>query len=187
MINLSGRTLRRGSRAAKLLAAAALAALLGGAPLGGAFAESAGPVPIALLGVKMQNDHAEWIPTSDAERDRIRKLEETFRTMLEQSGRYTFKPIDRSMRAQIDQDQALGSCSGCELRYGKAAGAREVAWIEVQKVSELILNLNVYMADVESGKRIFGKSVDLRGNTDESWRHAIRYLVKNYLLPSAKS
>ncbi|MFL1873824.1 DUF3280 domain-containing protein [Hansschlegelia beijingensis] len=187
MINLSGRTLRRASLGAKLLAAVALAALLGGTPFGAASAEPASPVPVALLSVKMQNDHAEWIPTSDAERDRIRKVEETFRTMLEQSGRYTFKPIDPAMQAEIDKDQALGSCSGCEFRYGKAAGAREVAWIEVQKVSELILNLNVYMADVETGKRVFGKSVDLRGNSDESWRHAIRYLVKNYLLPSAKS
>jgi hypothetical protein len=28
----------------------------------------------------------------------------------------------------------------------------------------------------------FVKSVDIRGNTDESWQHGINYIVKNYLL-----
>jgi hypothetical protein len=52
----------------------------------------------------------------------------------------------------------------------------------VQKVSDLILNINVYMADVAAGKLVFVHSVDIRGNTDESWTRGITYLVKNYLL-----
>jgi hypothetical protein len=36
-------------------------------------------------------------------------------------------------------------------------------------VSNLILNMNVYMADVRSGRVLLTKSVDLRGNTDDSW------------------
>jgi hypothetical protein len=38
----------------------------------------------------------------------------------------------------------------------------------VQKVSDLILNLNVYMTDVAARKLAFVHSVDIRGNTDES-------------------
>jgi hypothetical protein len=52
----------------------------------------------------------------------------------------------------------------------------------VQKVSDLILNINVYMADVAAGKLAFVHSVDIRGNTDESWTRGVTYLVKNYLL-----
>ena len=49
----------------------------------------------------------------------------------------------------------------------------------MQKVSELILNFNVQIHDVPAGKVIFSKSVDMRGNEDESWRRAVRYLVRD--------
>ena len=54
----------------------------------------------------------------------------------------------------------------------------------MQKVSNLILNMNVYMADVKSGRMLLTKSVDLRGNTDDSWSRSLRYLVKNTVLPA---
>jgi hypothetical protein len=79
---------------------------------------------------------------------------------------------------------ALSACGGCEFGYGNALGADTAAWIVVQKVSDLILNINVYMADVAARKLAFVHSVDIRGNTDESWSHGITYLVKNYLLPA---
>ena len=78
----------------------------------------------------------------------------------------------------------MGRCAGCEIQYGKEIGVSQVAWIEVQKVSELILNINVYIASVDAGQLRFVKSVDLRGNTDESWQHSIKFLVKSYILPS---
>ena len=40
----------------------------------------------------------------------------------------------------------MGRCAGCEIQYGKEIGVSQVAWIEVQKVSELILNIAVYIA-----------------------------------------
>jgi Protein of unknown function (DUF2380) len=46
----------------------------------------------------------------------------------------------------------------------------------------LILNINLYMEDERTGQLQFAKSVDIRSNTDESWRRGIDYLVHNYLL-----
>jgi hypothetical protein len=145
------------------------------------------PVSIAVLSVELQNDRAQWAPTSDAERQRLRKIEDIFKSMLEASGKYKFTPVSPSIQERISKDQKLGNCAGCEIQYGTEIGVGQVAWIEVQKVSELILNINVYMASVESGKVIFVKSVDLRGNTDESWQHSMRFLVKRYILPSDES
>ena len=54
----------------------------------------------------------------------------------------------------------------------------------MQKVSNLILNMNVYIADVKSGRMLLTKSVDLRGNTDDSWSRSLAYLVKNAVLPA---
>ena len=52
----------------------------------------------------------------------------------------------------------------------------------MQKVSNLILNINVYMDYAKNRSHYFAHSVDIRGNTDESWQRGIRYLVRNYLL-----
>ena len=52
----------------------------------------------------------------------------------------------------------------------------------VQKVSALILNINIYVRDTHSGQLIASMSVDLRGNTDESWSRAMNYLLRNRLL-----
>ena len=76
----------------------------------------------------------------------------------------------------------MGRCAGCEIQYGKEIGVSQVAWIEVRKVSELILNISVYIASVDAGQLSFVKSVSLRGNTDESWQRSMKFLVKNYIL-----
>ena len=52
----------------------------------------------------------------------------------------------------------------------------------VQKVSNLILNMNVVVRDTATGEVVSGKSVDMRGNTDESWSRALDWLVRKYLL-----
>ena len=52
-----------------------------------------------------------------------------------------------------------------------------MAWITVQKVSNLILNMNLYLADPATEKLTFLKSVDIRGNTDKSWSRSLRYLL----------
>ena len=51
----------------------------------------------------------------------------------------------------------------------------------VQKVSNLILNMNIYLRDVHTGHSS-AASADMRGNTDESWSRAMSYLVRNRLL-----
>jgi Protein of unknown function (DUF2380) len=147
-------------------------------------AQSDQPVSIAVLSAQLQNDHAEWVATTDAERQRLMKIAETFKSMLEASGKYKFAPVSATIQERIDKDQKMGRCAGCEIQYGKEIGVSQVAWIEVQKVSELILNINVYIASVDAGQLRFVKSVDLRGNTDESWQHSIKFLVKSYILPS---
>ena len=60
-------------------------------------------------------------------------------------------------------------------------GADLAAWGTVQKVSNLILNINVYMEDVHAKEMVFVKTVDIRGNTDESWQRGLDYLLRHYL------
>jgi Protein of unknown function (DUF2380) len=137
---------------------------------------------VALLNIEFLNDHADLEPTTNAERARLASTVSLFKAKLEASGRYRIVSIPTDTQAKIDAGPAIGSCGGCELGYGKELGADYAAWIVVQKVSDLILNINVYMADVATGKLAFVHSVDIRGDTDESWTRGLTYLLKNYLL-----
>ena len=71
----------------------------------------------------------------------------------------------------------MRNCNGCELDIGRALDADVVILGWVQKVSNLILNLNIEVKDVATGKILYTKSVDLRGNTDNSWLRGIHYMV----------
>ena len=137
-----------------------------------------------MLNVQFLNDHADLEPTTDAERARLASIVSLFKAKLEASGQYRIVSIPADAQAKIDAGPEIGSCGGCEYGYGKQVGADYAAWIVVQKVSDLILNMNVYIGDVAARKLMFVHSVDIRGNTDESWTRGLTYLVKNYLLPS---
>ncbi len=77
------------------------------------------------------------------------------------------------------QQQFLYRCDDCADQIGRLLDVDLVMVTWVQKVSELILNLNVQIFDVRAQKVIFTKSVDMRGNTDESWHRAVHYLVRD--------
>jgi hypothetical protein len=100
---------------------------------------------------------------------------------LERRGMY--RVIDRAPAAQlIERFRAsydLRACNGCEIEIGKALGAERVALCWVQKVSNLILNINIEVLSVATGETLYTKSVDIRGNTDESWLRGVRRLVDN--------
>ena len=147
-----------------------------------AAADTPAPKSVAMLGVSFQNDNEGYEPTSNAERARITALEAQFKLMLEASGGYNFVAMTPEVQAKINAGQPIGTCGGCEIGYGKALGANTVAWVQVQKISNLIMNMNVYIGDVASNKMLFIHSVDIRGNTDESWSRSMKYLLDNYLL-----
>ncbi len=137
---------------------------------------------VAFLSVQFLNDNEAQEPTTDAERARLASIEELFKSKLEASGRYKFVQIPADTKAKIAGGPGIGHCGGCEIEYGEQLGGELVAWVVVQKVSNLILNINVYMADVVTKKMTFVHSVDIRGNTDESWTRGMTYMVRNYVL-----
>ncbi len=76
----------------------------------------------------------------------------------------------------------LRTCDGCDADFANQLGAdfAVIGW--VQKVSNLILNMNIMVRDAKTARVTSLKSVDMRGNTDESWSRAVDWLVRNDLL-----
>jgi hypothetical protein len=151
------------------------------APIALASAAADDAVPrVAFFGFQLINTSLE--PTQPAENERLRMLDDMFREKLDASGRFKIVPIPPELRAKIAAGPEITGCNGCERGYALAAGADWAAWGTVQKVSNLILNINLYMEDARgAGKMEFVKSVDIRGNTDESWRHGLDYMLRHYL------
>ena len=160
-------------------AGTALGLWLAGVPLGAAAARA--PRSLAVLDVELVDDQN--TPTTRAASEaRLPRATAQLRQELAAHGLY--RVVDatpaRALQQRLhDQQEFLYRCADCAEQVGRALDVDLVMTAWVQKVSELILNFNVRIFDVPAGKVIFSKSVDMRGNADESWTRAVRYLVRD--------
>jgi hypothetical protein len=135
---------------------------------------------VAFFGFRLINTSLE--PTTAAEDARIGQLDQLFREKVEASRRYMLMTVPPEMQQEIAAGPGIDGCNGCERELARKVGAELAAWGTVQKVSNLILNINVYLRDVETGTMTFARSVDIRGNNDVAWQRGLDYLLGNYLL-----
>jgi hypothetical protein len=149
------------------------------------FAQPSVPAPdmlrsMALLEFELVDEQNNPL-TKTAQKVRLRQATLQLRQALAERQLYTLTdPVpSQTLQDRLRIEQAFFyRCDDCAAQVGKRLGVELVMTPWVQKVSELILNLNVQV-DVRAGKPIFSKSVDMRGNTDESWRRAVFYLVRD--------
>jgi hypothetical protein len=133
----------------------------------------------AFFGVTLL-DTSQDGPRSDAatpESARIALIEDYIRAALEEKGvvLVDLEPVSEELARTVNPSD----CNDCDLRMARRLGARYSVISEVQKVSNLILSMNLYVRDAESGAYLRGLAVDIRSNTDESWLRGIRYILNN--------
>ncbi len=155
----------------------ALAAVQFGAPLAAAAADLK---RIAVLDFGLIEDIPEPAKYEE-QQNRLKLISDQLRTELEEKGLYDV--IDNAPAAAMIEDmkasENLYACNGCELDIAKKLNAERVLTAWVQKVSNLILNLNIEIKDVLTGEVMLKKSVDIRGNTDQSWQRGISYMIRD--------
>jgi hypothetical protein len=111
---------------------------------------------------------------------RLTKMSPILRDKLAASGRYDIIPL--GAEEATAKAANLQSCGGCDVAIAKKLGADLAITGTVQKVSELILNINIYVRDTKTGELLNAYSADVRNNTDESWMRGLSYLIRNRLL-----
>jgi hypothetical protein len=142
----------------------------------------AAPQTIAVLDCTLIDDNAAY---NDAETNRIQQarigmISDTLRSQLRERQLYTVadNAPAQDMIAKFGATQDLNACNGCELEVGRKLGVERVGVCWVQKVSNLIININLRIEDVATGKAVFQRSVDIRGNTDLSWQRGVKALAE---------
>lgn len=111
---------------------------------------------------------------------RLDRISEQLREELAKSGKYQM--LDIAPIRDAARHANLQACGGCDLKLAGQLGADLEITGVVQKVSNLIINLNIYLRDVKTGAMIIAASADMRGNTDESWTRTMSYLIRNRIL-----
>jgi hypothetical protein len=114
------------------------------------------------------------------DRDRLQRTGEQFRKELGESGK--FQIVDISPVNAAAHQSNLQACGGCDVKLAQQLDADLELTGVVQKISNLILNIRVYLRDVRTGRLVAAVNADMRGDTDESWSRTTRYLVRERLL-----
>lgn len=114
------------------------------------------------------------------EQQRLSHAAEQLRAALQDSGK--FRVLDIAPVNDAAHHSNLQACGGCDVKLAGDIGADLALTGTVQKVSNLILNMNIYLRDAHTGQPVAIMTADMRGNTDESWTRTMAWLLRNRLL-----
>lgn len=146
-------------------------------------AKAAEPVKLAVFDFELEDFSAGGpiAGESPEETARLKLVTAEARKLLAQSGRYEL--VDASaVDPERLKEHWLRHCNGCEADIARQAGADQAFLGIVQKLSVLVHTIRFQIRDTRTGQVILNVQTDLRGDTDESWRRAVVWLIKNRLL-----
>ena len=133
---------------------------------------------VASFGIILDNTSME--PTRPDELERLARAERQLAEALTERG---YLLVDIAPVRAAAERQDLRSCPACEVALARQLGADLAVLGWVQKVSNLILNINLAVHEVATGRLVRAGSVDIRGNTDESWSRGLRILIDRQVFP----
>jgi Protein of unknown function (DUF2380) len=145
-------------------------------------AMAAEPPTIAVIGFELVDDQPDPVRDADHQR-RLAALHAQLQQGLHQRGLYRvidIAPAQAQIEALRAQHAFLYRCNGCLAEVGQKLGTRLVVVGWVQRVSELILNVNISVRVAATDEEVLAKSVDLRGNNDESWTRAMAFMLRDW-------
>lgn len=112
-----------------------------------------------------------------AERTRLQMIETMASERFEAEG---FRLLDLAPVAKdLDRVTNPANCYGCDVRMAKVLNADFILVGELNKISNALLSLNLQLRDGETGAIVKAGATSIRGNTDDTWRRGMRYILKN--------
>jgi hypothetical protein len=138
---------------------------------------AAAPIAIAVADFDYTDTSGEAIDQQAEHQARLKAFAGTIRADLARDGRYRIVdlacPQPPCSAGQVAPDVLLDSA--------RAAGAKRLLYGGIQKMSSLISNAKIQVVDIEDNKLTFDRLITFRGDTDESWQRAERFVVRDLI------
>ncbi|MGH6837205.1 MAG: DUF3280 domain-containing protein [Methylocella sp.] len=144
----------------------------------GAAPQASRPRATAVFPVELWDTSGEATKPGQAERLKLatNKLAE----LMEHTGRY--RSVDLSQfAARIAATEPRYNCNECWRDVARDAGAELAVLAVVHKVSTLISFVDLYVADLATGKYIAHADAQFRGDDDRAYIRAFEFLVNERL------
>lgn len=115
---------------------------------------------------------------AEADLKRLALVTDEFRKLVAERGQ--LKVVDLTpMAKKLDDAAPLHKCNGCDNDLAREAGADLAVLGRVQKLTPVLIHIDIVVKDVAADKPIRAMSVDVNGDTDESWLRGVRWLHRN--------
>jgi hypothetical protein len=160
---------------ANALVVGGLAVLLGAAPVRGA--GTAAPIAIAVADFDYTDTSGEALDQKAEHKARLDAFTGSIRADLARDGRYRVVKLDCPQPP----------CSAGQMRpeelidKARAAGARQLLYGGIHKMSSLISNGKFQVIDIDDKKLTFDRLITFRGDNDESWQRAERFVAQDLI------
>ncbi len=112
--------------------------------------------------------------------ERLKLATSKLTELMEHTGRYRSVDLSR-FTARIAATEPRYNCNGCWRDVARDAGAELAVLAVVHKVSTLISFVDLYVADLATGKNIAHADAQFRGDDDRAYVRAFEFLVNERL------
>jgi hypothetical protein len=144
----------------------------------GAAAQVSEPRATAIFPVELWDTSGEGTKPGQAERLKLATSKLT--ELMEHTGRYRSVDLS-SFTARIAATEPRYNCNECWRGVARDAGAELAVLAVVHKVSTLISSVDLYVADLATGKYIAHADAQFRGDDDRAYVRAFEFLVNERL------
>ncbi len=118
---------------------------------------------------------------SPVETARLQRTTTIARDLLARSGLFELVEVSGS-RSQLVAEHWLRKCNGCDADAARDLGA-DMSFVGFfRKISVLEQSLELRIRDARTGQLVHVSQTDLRGETDESWSRALKFLIRYELV-----
>lgn len=146
-------------------------------------AETRPPIKLAVFDIEL-DDFSAGGPIageSAVETERLHRMTLLARQLLAQSGLFEIVDVS-SATNELVKTHWLRKCNGCDAAIARDLGAEMSFVAYFRKISVMEQFLEFQIRDTKTGQLVNLSHTDLRGETDESWRRAITWLIRYRLV-----
>jgi hypothetical protein len=164
-----------------VLGAAAIASLSGSVRTGAA--EIKYPIKLAVFDFELDDFSAGGPIAGESPAETARLHQAT----LEARRQLANSPIFQLVDVGASQDENvkthwLRKCNGCDAQIARDLGA-DMSLVGIfRKISVMEQSLEILIRDAKTGELMKVAGTDLRGETDDSWRRALSWLINDRIL-----